>query len=256
MVVNYTLRHTREWADLAIALIIALFFVSIITMFTWGICCLWGFIGLIFVAIMVAVQNSHLRNTSKRVTKDDAMLHDLASKAAGKVGIDLPEIYVSKSNEVNAYTRGIVSPIIVLHQGILDRMDRKEISFILGHEMGHIRLRHYAITTILDSSGISVPLLIYLPLLAFRMLFLRGKLSRSMEYSADRAGLIACGDLESAVSTMIKLGSGKSVTPDQVKGAIDGRFQIDGDRGIMGAILSTHPDLDDRVKELVRFGRS
>jgi Zn-dependent protease with chaperone function len=77
-----------------------------------------------------------------------------------------------------------------------------------------------------------------------------------MEYSADRAGLVACGDLESAVSTMIKLGSGSHVTPDQVKGAIDGRYQIDGDRDLIGAILSTHPDLDDRVKELVRFGRS
>jgi Zn-dependent protease with chaperone function len=134
-------------------------------------------------------------------------------------------------------------------------MDRDEVMFVLGHEMGHIRLRHYAIQTVLGSPGAGVPWIVYLPLLAFRVLFLRGKLSRSMEYSADRAGLIACGSLENAVSTMIKLGSGKWVAPEQVKGVIDGRMKIDGDRGLLAEILSTHPDLDDRVKELVRFGR-
>ena len=77
-----------------------------------------------------------------------------------------------------------------------------------------------------------------------------------MEFAADRAGLLACANLEKAVSTMIKLGTGRAVNHDQVKGAIEGRFQIDGDPGFVEGLLSTHPDLDERVKELVRYSRS
>ena len=244
------LRHPRERSDLFIAVIAAGAMFLILSALTWGVCCLWGAIGLLFVAFMVAVENSHLKNTAKPL-EEDPVLDRMLKEASGKLGIDPPKAYISGSKEVNAYTRGVISPVLVLNRGLIDTMDEGEISFVMGHELGHIKLRHFAIRTILDAR-VRVPILVYLPLMLFRMLFLHGRLSRSMEYSADRAGLSACGSLEKAISTMIKLGTGRSVTPDQVRGAMDGSFRIDGEKGIVGRLLSSHPDLDDRVRELVR----
>jgi Zn-dependent protease with chaperone function len=76
-----------------------------------------------------------------------------------------------------------------------------------------------------------------------------------MEHSADRAGLIACGDIKKAVSCMIKLRSeGKEVDKGLVKRAIRGQVDLEED-DFLGELLSTHPDLDERVKEIVRYSR-
>jgi len=257
MVRNMDMRHPRERTDLLFALLIASALFGIISIFTWGLCCLWGAIGLLVMALLVAVENSHQRNVSRRVTDEsDPDLHSRAERAANELGIAVPEIYIAPSRDLNAYTRGVMSPLLVLNSGILEAMDPDEVSFVLGHEMGHIRLRHFAIRTILGASGVRIPLVLYLPLLVFRYLFLNGRLSRSMEYSADRAGLHVCGSLETAVSTMIKLGTGRKVDKDQVEDAIEGRFQIDGRPSLLSALLSTHPDLDDRVRQLVHHSRS
>jgi len=247
-------RHPREWTDLILASAAAFVLFSLLSVLSWGVCCLWGFVGLAFVALMVGVENDHLRNTSVKVTREaHPELFARVEEVAASVGVRTPDVFLSGARELNAFTRGVLSPVIVLNRGLLRAMDEDEVSFVLGHEMGHIRLNHFAIRTLLESSGVRVPLLVYLPLVLFRMLFLRGRLSRSMEYSADRSGLHACGSLEKAISTMVKLGTGKKVTPDQVRGAIDGSFRIDGEAGLLGRLLSSHPDLDDRVKELVRY---
>jgi Zn-dependent protease with chaperone function len=203
---------------------------------------------------MVAVYNSHLKNTSQPVTEGtEPRVHRVVKEASEKLGTEAPATFISPDPSINAYTRGAFSPVLVLNQGLLDVMDQDELRFIIGHELGHIKLNHFTIKTLLDDTVVRVPWLLYIPILVFKLLFLRGRLSRSMEYSADRAGLAVCGDLDKAVSTMIKLRTGRSVSPEMVRGAIGGSFQIDGERNILGQLLSTHPDLDDRVRELVRY---
>lgn len=243
--------------DLAMALVIAFVLFSLLSLLTWGLCCLWGSLGLLFALVMVAVHNSHLKNTSRPVTETtEPIIHGAVVDASRMLGTEVPTIFISPDKQVNAYARGVLSPVLVLNQGLVDRMDPNELRFVIGHELGHISLYHFTIRTLLDGSVVRVPLILYLPIMVFKVLFLRGRLSRSMEYSADRAGLLVSGDLNKAVSTMIKLGTGRTVSYEMVQGAIGGSFQIDGDRNVLGQLLATHPDLDDRVRELVRSERT
>ncbi|MGA1873856.1 MAG: M48 family metallopeptidase [Thermoplasmatota archaeon] len=258
MVPNATLRYPGEWFDLGIALFLGVIIFLVLGALTWGLCCFWGIVGVIVTLLMVAVANNHLKQVSRRVTvENEPKLNSLCRNASSRLAMGLPEVYVDGSPEINAFTRGIVSPVVVLHRGLLDMMDDEELSFVIGHEFGHIKLYHFTIRTMFDSSIFRVPLIAYLPLLVFRLLFLNGRFSRSMEHSADRAGLYACGDLRKAVSCMIKLRTGeRKVKKRIVTEAISGSLDLDEDDGYLSEILSTHPDLDDRIRKLVDFSRT
>ena len=101
-----------------------------------------------------------------------------------------------------------------------------------------------------------VPFIIYLPLLLFRLLFLRGRMSRSMEHSADRAGLYACRDIGAAVSCMLKLHTGSaSIDQDVIRKAIESGGKEFGQSGWQN-ILSTHPDKASRIRVLTEYSRT
>ncbi|MGA1866410.1 MAG: M48 family metallopeptidase [Thermoplasmatota archaeon] len=258
MVANASLRYPGEWFDLAIALIIGTLIFLVLGFLTGGVCCFWGLIGLIVMLLMVAVANNHLKEVCTHVSKENTPeVQAICNEVSSKLGMGLPEIYIDGSNEINAYTRGIVTPVVVLHKGLLDVMDRGELRFVLGHEFGHIKLFHFAIRTMFDSSIFRIPVIVYIPLLVFRMLFLNGRMSRSMEHSADRAGLVACGDIEDAVSCMIKLRTGQDkVDRRTVARAVAGRLDLDEEEGFLSELLSTHPELEDRIRELVDHSRN
>ncbi|MBN1389141.1 MAG: M48 family metallopeptidase [Candidatus Thermoplasmatota archaeon] len=255
MVANIALRYPGEWFDLMIALVMGTVLLLFLGFVTGGFCCLWGLIGIIVMLLMVAVANSHLKETSVRVGDETApVIHSLCMEASKKLGMEMPEVYLDASPEVNAYTRGLVTPVVVLHQGLLDKMDQGELRFVIGHEFGHIKLYHFAIRTMFEPRLLRVPLIVYLPLMVYRLLFLNGRMSRSMEHSADRAGLHACEDINSAVSCMIKLRTGKKeVDRKTVAKAVAGKFEIDEEEGFLSELLSTHPELADRIRELVEY---
>ncbi len=68
---------------------------------------------------------------------------DLGARA-GIPGRDVYEVDMStKTNKVNAYVNGFgASQRIVLWDTTLERLQRDEILFVMGHEMGHYVLRH------------------------------------------------------------------------------------------------------------------
>ena len=99
------------------------------------------------------------------------------------------DVFIVPSNRLNAYTFGMDSPkAIVLYSPLFKIMDQDEIQFILGHEMGHVKLGHTVLNTLVGGmAGIpsSYGALAIMEL-AFRWW------NRACEYSADRAGVLAC----------------------------------------------------------------
>lgn len=257
MVANATLRYPGEWSNLILASIIGSLFFIFLTFITGGLCCLWGLVGLVFVLLMVGAANNHLKVLGLEVNEEkEPRIHRLSKEACQGLGKDMPPMFLDRSTEVNAYTRGIIKPIIVLNKGLVDIMDDGELKFVIGHELGHIKLFHFTIKTVFDPGFIRVPLIAYIPLLVFRMLLLNGRMSRSFEHSADRAGLHACDSLEDAVSCMIKLRSGKKkLDRAMVLQAISGDLDIDQGGNFLRDLLSSHPDFKDRVREMVRYSR-
>jgi Zn-dependent protease with chaperone function len=256
MVANAKLRYPGEWFNLILAAVFGFIIFIILSGLTWGLCCFWGFIGILIMFMMVGAANNHLKALGNAINEEtEPHLNSICEKAAEELGVALPAMYLDGSTQVNAYTRGIVSPVIVLNKGLVNIMDDDELRFVVGHELGHIKLWHFAIRTMFDSSMIRVPLIAYIPLLIFKMLFLNGRMSRSFEHSADRAGLHACGSLQDAVSCTIKLKTGeKNVDRGSLKKAVDGNLELDDDNLLM-ELISSHPDFEDRIKEMVEYAR-
>ena len=246
------IRSSGEVLDLIVAAIASSVIVFFLGIISGGVVCFWAIVGIIVVIITISLANSRLRETSDRVDENYPDLKESVEESSRKMGITEPEVYIYKSSSVNAYTRGLFRPVVVLQKGLLDVMGDKEVLFTLGHEMGHIRLRHSPLKTLFESGMTAVPLILYLPLLAFRHLFFRGKLSRSMERSADRAGLYVCNDINSAVGCLLKLRLGRDVGEDAVMDAIRSGFSGGGS----GSLLSSHPATGRRISDLVKFSKS
>lgn len=111
----------------------------------------------------------------------------------------------------NAYTVGSERPLIVISDALLGRLTVDELLFVLGHEVGHIKSGHVVYTTIahvlgnLANAGAWLAGEIASLVAKSTILPALNFWSRRAEYTCDRAGLLACQNLDAAVTTHAKL---------------------------------------------------
>jgi Zn-dependent protease with chaperone function len=182
-------------------------------------------------------------------------LFELAQQCADRLQPGPVEVYVTPSQDMNAYTFGLESPkIVVLYSTLVETMDAGELRFVIGHELGHVKLGHTWLNSLVGGmagipSSSSASALLALAFLSW---------NRACEYSADRAGLLACGSLEKAVTALVKLVAGP-----QARTTADLELayrQIDAEDdtflGTINETLATHPLLIRRIAELRRYAGS
>jgi Zn-dependent protease with chaperone function len=122
----------------------------------------------------------------------------------------LPELYIQWDYGVNAFTTGVEKTLIVINSGVVDLMSPEEITFILGHEAGHIKSQHVLYHQMASVFPI-IGDLIGSATLGLGSLVSKGvelallNWERMSEFTADRAGLLACQDINIANQTMVKL---------------------------------------------------
>jgi Zn-dependent protease with chaperone function len=182
-------------------------------------------------------------------------LAELARRGQSRLQPGDLQVYVVPSRMVNAYTFGLSSPkVVVLYSGLLERMDPDELLFVMGHEMGHIALGHTVLNSLVGGmAGIPAS---WGAAIVLVMAFLWW--NRTCEYSADRAGLLACGRLDKAISALVKLAPGaEGGSPAALRLAYQ---QIDAEddtwMGTLSEALGTHPLLIKRIQELRKFAAS
>jgi len=164
------------------------------------------------------------------------------------------EVYVVRENVVNAYTFGLAeTKTIVLYEPMLRIMSGGELAFVLGHEMGHVSLGHTWLNTIVGGlAGSPSPLgLGYIMYLVFL------RWSRACELSCDRAGLLACGSLNIAVSALVRLAAPKIQTPEEFEQAltmIDSQDDVFMNRLV--ELFQSHPLIIKRINALKEYAAS
>lgn len=129
-----------------------------------------------------------------------------------KLGIDVPEFYLSMDPYPNAWTFGDTRIFITVTSGLLDMMDGEELDAVLAHECGHILCRHVLYHSVaryilagVDSLGVLGKLTI-----PIQLGFLYWQ--RKSELSCDRAGaIITSPDVVSRAMARISAGP-KSIT--------------------------------------------
>jgi Zn-dependent protease with chaperone function len=147
-------------------------------------------------------------------------LRDSAFAMATRLGVKLQQIYVipaGKGQMANAFARS--GNTIAFTDYLLQRMTRREVNYIIGHELSHLRLKHlqklsyaflgslflgvFLFTTFRASLQIS-------PFFRFGLFFAITTLvpyfwSRRFEFSADAGAVEATDDPEAAISALFKL---------------------------------------------------
>jgi Zn-dependent protease with chaperone function len=138
----------------------------------------------------------------------DAMLDDCVQVLDAPVR---PELFVSQSPLVNAYTIGMDTPFIVVTSGMYDLMTHDEMRFVLGHELGHALSGHAVYRTMLMHLMRLASSFGFIPLGGWALRAIVAALlewQRKSELSGDRAGLLCCQDLDIAIRVELKLAAG------------------------------------------------
>jgi Zn-dependent protease with chaperone function len=185
-------------------------------------------------------------------------LTGLLDEVCQRLDFDEPvELFVEPSADINGFALHRISTgkphVISLTSGLVERMTDSEICFVLGHELGHLRYRHYKsrmVKVVLTGEENRLP-----PLLERRL----ETWDRLAELSADRAGYAAVdGDLNAIVSAFFKMASG--LGPAHLKYDINAFLgQLEEIQRIERRDLLarfSHPATPVRVRALQVFGES
>jgi hypothetical protein len=204
--------------------------------------------------ITIIVQQRAAFGTLVRVSpRQFPELAKLATEAAERLAQAPVAVYVKRASEMNIYTLGFWrSPLIVVTSSLVDQMGTDSLQFFIGREIGHIQAGHTWLRTVLKPLGETVPIM---GRLLNSVIF--GYWLNHTEFTADRAGLIACRSLTVSVSTMVKFGVGvKLFEKLDLREFLDQLNEVRNVRGRVAEIVAEQPYLTARVKDLVRFALS
>lgn len=216
-----------------------------------------------YVNSCVDLQSSLSLATGFKVDKkNNPNLYSIILNCSNKLNIPVPYVVVSSSvSGINAQTAGTDDFSYIAISSLLNcLLTEKEQHFVLGHECGHIALGHVIYHTAMDiigNCGSLIPIVgnviagtIQYPLKAW---------NRRSEISADRAGLICCGDINVAKKALIKLEAG-FMNVDDVD--IDeylhnsNRFISKSALGKYKELFMEHPIIPKRIEALDLFANS
>jgi Zn-dependent protease with chaperone function len=171
---------------------------------------------------------------------------------------DIPELFVTQTPLVNAGAYGMDRPFIVLNSGAVRLLDRDELTYLMGHELGHVMSGHVLYRTM-------IVLLMQLATMGFPVIGIAARVvlmgllewQRKSELSADRAGLLALQHPEATLSALMKLAGGGTeeetslndflVQADEYR---DGGDAADMVFKVLNLLGSTHPFHVLRAAEL------
>lgn len=245
-------RYDNEQVVLFLTILLVLAVIVLTSTVTF---CLSGvFILVMFILSGLMVRSHHQSLMRSAFAVDEVSspgLAGLVDECTRKLQPGYVEVFLAKKNQVNAYTFGVTSPkVLVLYTPMLQVMKAEELKFVIGHELGHVALGHTWLNTIVGGlAGIPAPfgaaVLLYA---AFRWW------NRMCEFSADRAGLLACGDINRAISSLVKLVAPEVRSQREFEQAlvlIDAEDDDVSNR--MAEAFQSHPMLIRRINKLREY---
>jgi Zn-dependent protease with chaperone function len=199
---------------------LALFFTGLSTMARSALRAgvLWMVAALAVAIIASRARQKFLGMQPQALTTGD--LRDHAFAMARQLGVKLQQVYIipsGKGQTANAFARK--GNVISFTDFLLQRMTRREVNYVLGHEMTHLKLGHpgklamaAVVSYFVATTGLGFLDFFFHLSVVPRYALIVGVVtlapyfcSRRFEYAADAGAVEITGDPEAAISALFKL---------------------------------------------------
>ena len=223
--------------------------------------------------------------------EEEPQLHAMIDRLCVLANMPKPRVGLSSVQMPNAFATGRnpKHSVVVVTEGIRQRLDDEELEAVLAHELSHVAHRDVAVMTVASSLGMIAGLISRMAMWgamlgggcrdednqnAFMMqlivmvvsfavyvvsFLLTMSLSRYRELSADRTGAILIGKPSALASALTKVTGDMARIPNNDLRRVEGMnaffFTPALAKGSMGALFSTHPSLQKRLDQLARLER-
>lgn len=207
------------------------------------------------------------------------IVRDLARRA----GLPMPRVYIMHNPQPNAFATGR-SPshaAVCASTGLLESLDRQELSGVVAHELSHIKNRDTLTMAVAATIGGAVSM--FAQYMQFGMIFGGGRdndrgglgiigtlaaiiiapmaaglvqmaISRSREYQADRMGAMICGNPLWLASALSKIDGLARRIPNEEAEAVPAAAHMFIVNPLNGHgvdnLFSTHPNVENRIAAL------
>jgi len=219
---------------------------------------------------------------AKELSEEDAPeLFTMIRELADRYGMPMPKVAIIQSAMPNAFATGRNpnNALVAVTTGILQRLTRRELRAVLGHELAHVANRDMKVLAISnffvtltsflmtmfffnmlfgrrDAGGGSAPFMI--AYLVTILVYFVGKLlvlalTRYREYGADHTGAEISGDPGGLADALQKISMGMDYIPDDDLRRLQTAqaFLIaPAIRGFAANMFSTHPPMEERIARL------
>ncbi len=204
-------------------------------------------------------------------------VYTIVRNLANRAGLPMPEIYVTPSDQPNAFATGRnpAHAKVAVTEGILRTLSARELEGVLAHEMAHVRnhdiligsmaaMMAGVITWIANilqwgmifgerdrdgNNGIADLAAIILAPIAATIIQLA--ISRSREYKADAVGAKLVGDGNPLADALERLEAYSGRIPGNVNPAAAHMFIVNPLHGRdLAQLFSTHPPMQERIRRL------
>ena len=134
---------------------------------------------------------AHLKTNAVRVSETQLPeVHRIVQGSCVKLGMEIPEVYVMQQNVWNAFaTKVFGRGMVVLLSGAVDSIllkgDMQELSWLVGHELGHLWAGHLNMSQKFAKLGAW-------------FIWVNLWHSRRAEFTCDRIGLYCAGSLKAS----------------------------------------------------------
>jgi heat shock protein HtpX len=192
-----------------------------------------------------------------------------------KMGLPMPRLWIIPEASPNAFATGRnpEHSSVAMTEGLLRLMNDRELASVLAHELGHVKHRDILISSVAatiaaaltliarmamfggmgrrdddeDSGYGGILMMIMAPIAA---MLIQMAISRQREYAADTAAARYTGSPDGLISGLRKLEQGAEQIPMDASPATAHMFIFPPMLGGLSRLFSTHPSMEDRIKNL------
>lgn len=202
--------------------------------------------------------------------------YGIVAELARRANIPMPRVYVVDSPNPNAFATGRnpQNAAVAATTGLLSMLSREEVAGVMAHELGHVRNRDTLIMTMVATIAGAISMianfglffgrggervhpaagLLAVIVAPFAAMIVQMAISRTREYSADRAGAEISGDPRALASALAKIAGPAQQIPSVASQGNPAAAQLYIVPTHVSELFSTHPATEKRIAALMAMG--